>query len=97
MNPVRKPTTYPGTPEIVLLLAPGRPINLLEVVALVQDKLISELDNLIRGTDDPRQVLRRLAQEHGPEETAQLARIVFGSWRSRIDLVEDTLNEIVAE
>ena len=69
----------------------------MEVVALAQDKLISELDNLIRGTDEPGQVLRHLAQEHGLDETAQVARIVFGSWRSRIDLVEETLNEIVAE
>ena len=78
-------------------LAPGRPIILLEVVALQQDKLANELDELIRGTGDARQVLRRLAQEHGLEETAQVARIVFGSWRSRIDLVEETLNEIVAK
>lgn len=69
----------------------------MEVVALAQDKLISELDDLIRGTDEPGQVLRRLAQEHGLDETAQVARIVFGSWRSRIDQVEETLNEIVAE
>ena len=67
------------------------------MVALVQDKLISELDDLIRGTDDPGQELRRLAQDHGLDETAQMARIVFGSWRTRIDLVEETLNEIVAE
>lgn len=69
----------------------------MEVVALAQDKLISELDDLIRGTDDPGQVLGRLAQEHGLDETVQVARIVFGSWRSRIDQVEETLNEIVAE
>ena len=69
----------------------------MEVVALAQDKLINELDDLIRGTDDPGLVLRRLAQEHGLDETAQLARIVFGSWRSRIDLVEETLIEIMAE
>jgi hypothetical protein len=70
---------------------------MLEVVALQQDRLANELDELIRGTGDARQVLRRLAQEHGLEETAQVARIVFGSWRSQIDLVEETLNEIVAE
>ena len=64
---------------------------------MAQDKLTSELDDLIRGTGDARQVLRRLAQEYGLDETAQVARIVFGSWRSRIDLVEETLNEIAAE
>ena len=69
----------------------------MEVVALQQDRLANELDDLIRCSDDPGQVLRRLAQEHGLEETAQVARIVFGSWRSRIDLVEEMLNEIVSE
>ncbi len=96
MKAARNPATI-FTPSLLLRLAPGRPIILLEVVALVQEKLISDLDELIRHTDDPGQVLRRLAQEHGLEETAQVARIVFGSWRSRIDLVEETLNEIVAE
>ena len=65
-----------------------------------QDNLMAisrRLDYLIGGTaDDPRGALADLVREHGPETTAEEARIVFGSWRSRIDLVEGALREIVA-
>ena len=59
--------------------------------------LSRRLDELIRASDDPREALRHLLREHGRERTAQEARIVFASWRSRIDLVEDTLRQVLAE
>ncbi len=76
---------------------PSRSILPLEAVALQQDKLTNELDDLIRANVDVRPVLERLVQEHGMETATQVARIVFGSWRSRIDLVEEALNELLAD
>ncbi len=55
------------------------------------------LDELSRSAGDPRQALVELVREYGPERTAQDARIVFGSWRTRIDLVEETLRVVLAE
>ncbi len=55
------------------------------------------LDELIRSTEDPREALVEFVREYGPERTAQDARIVFGSWRTRIDLVQETLRVVLAE
>lgn len=65
-----------------------------------QDDLMAisrRLDALIPTSDDPHQALADLVREHGAERTAREARIVFGSWRTRIDLVETTLKEVLAE
>ena len=59
--------------------------------------LSRRLDELIRASDDPREALADLVREFGAQRTAEEARIVFGSWRSRIDLVEDTLRRVLAE
>ena len=64
-----------------------------------QDDLMAlsrQLEEIIRATGDPRAALAELVREHGPERTAEEARIVFGSLRSRIDLVEEMLKEILA-
>jgi hypothetical protein len=56
------------------------------------------VETLIAPTSENlRAVLDQLVREHGPERTAQVARIVFGSWRSRIDEVERVLNDILAQ
>lgn len=56
------------------------------------------VEALIASTsENPREVLAQLVREHGPETTAQVARIVFGSWRSRIDEVERVLDDILAQ
>ncbi len=55
------------------------------------------LDELIRSAGDPRQALVELVRKHGSERSAQDARVVFGSWRSRIDAVEETLRVVLAE
>ena len=65
-----------------------------------QDDLMAinrRLDWLLRTSDDPREALVELVREHGPERTAQEARIVFGSWRTRIDGVEEMLKHVLAE
>ncbi len=65
-----------------------------------QDDLMAisrRLDELLRTSDDPRDALVELVREHGPERTAEEARIVFGSWRTRIDWVEEMLREVLAE
>ncbi|OGO52937.1 MAG: hypothetical protein A2148_06755 [Chloroflexi bacterium RBG_16_68_14] len=67
---------------------------------MAQDELIAlsrRLDELIRSSDDPGEALADLVREYGAQRTAEEARIVFGSWRSRIDLVEDTLRQVLAE
>ena len=67
---------------------------------MAQDELTAltrRLDELIRSSDDPREALADLVREYGAQRTAEEARIVFGSWRSRIDLVEDTLRQSLAE
>jgi hypothetical protein len=79
---------------------PRRSIISMEVVEMQQGDLMAisrKLDDLIRRSDDPREALRDLVRVHGPERTAEEARIVFGSWRSRIDLVAETLKEVLAE
>ena len=55
------------------------------------------LDELLRTSDDPREALVELVREHGPERTAWVARIAFGSWRSRIEGVEEILKQVLAE
>ena len=65
-----------------------------------QDDLMAisrRLDELLRTSDDPREALVELVREHGPERTAEEARIVFGSWRTRIDRVEEMLRQVLAE
>jgi hypothetical protein len=65
-----------------------------------QDDLMAinrRLDELICSSEDPREALADLVRAHGPKKTAEEARIGFGSWRSRIDLVEDTLREVLSE
>ncbi len=55
------------------------------------------VEELLRTSNDPREVLVELVREHGPERTAEVARIVFGSGRTRIDAVEEVLKHILAE
>lgn len=55
------------------------------------------LDELITTTREALPALREIVAEHGLDRTVQDARIVFASWRSRIDHVEATLDEIVAQ
>ncbi len=55
------------------------------------------VDELLRTSDDPREALVELVREHGPERTAAVARIVFGSGRTRIDAVEEVLKHVLAE
>src|SRR3990172_4477698 len=53
-----------------------------EVVDVSQDDLTAisrRLDELIPTAGDPRDVLADLVRDHGPERTAQEARIVFRS------------------
>ena len=79
---------------------PRRSTIPVEVVDVSQDDLMAigrRLDDLIPTSADPRDVLADLVREHGPERTAQEARIVFGSWRTRIDLVEGALQEVLAQ
>ena len=59
--------------------------------------IIHRVDELLRTSDDPREALVELVREHGPERTAQVARIVFGSGRTRIDAVEEVLKHVLAE
>ena len=65
-----------------------------------QDDLMAvsrRLDELLRTSDDPREALVELVREHGPERMAEEARIVFGSWRTRIDRMEEILRQVLAE
>ena len=65
-----------------------------------QDDLMAvsrRLDELFRTSDDPREALVELVREHGPERMAEEARIVFGSWRTRIDRMEEILRQVLAE
>ena len=65
-----------------------------------QDDLMAvsrRLDELLRTSDDPREALVELVREHGPERTAEEARIVFGSWHTRIDRMEEILRQVLAE
>lgn len=65
-----------------------------------QDDLMAvsrRLDELLRSSDDPGEALVELVREHGPERTAEEARIVFGSWRTRIDRVEEMLRQGLAK
>ncbi len=65
-----------------------------------QDDLMAisrRLDELLRTSDDPRDALVELVREDGPKRTAEVARIVFGSWRTRIDRVEEMLRQVLAE
>ena len=65
-----------------------------------EDDLIAisrRLDELIQSSAEPREALAELVRAYGSEQTRRTARIVFASWRSRIDLVEDTLRQIIAE
>ena len=55
------------------------------------------LGALITSSEEPRGALAALVREFGAARTGQEARIVFASWRSRIDLVEETLEEVLAE
>ncbi len=59
--------------------------------------LSRRLDEIIARSDDPREALVELVREYGTERTAREARVVFGSWRSRIDQVEETLRRVLAE
>ena len=56
-----------------------------------------KVEELLRTSDDPRVALVELVREHGPERTAEVARIVFGSGRTRIDAVEEVLKHVLAE
>lgn len=65
-----------------------------------QDDLMAisrRLDELLRTSDDPRDALVELVREGGPKRIAEEARIVFGSWRTRIDSVEEMLRQVLAE
>lgn len=67
---------------------------------MAQDDLLAierRLSALITSSEEPRAPLIALVQEFGAERTAQEARIVFGSWRSRIDLAEEVLQQVLAE
>ena len=51
---------------------------------------------IIDQGSDLRSVLSELVAEHGSETVLRDARIVFGSWRTRIDTVEATLTDILS-
>jgi hypothetical protein len=63
--------------------------------AMVQDEdllaLSRRLDELVRSTSDPSGTLAELVRRYGEERVFEEARIVFASWRSRIDLIEELL------
>lgn len=59
--------------------------------------IVNRLDQLIPTLEEPREALVELVREHGPEKTLRAARIAFGSWRTRIDWVEETLRRVLAE
>ncbi len=65
-----------------------------------EDELMAisrKLDELLQTSGDPREALVELVRKHGPERSAEVARIVFGSWRTRIDRVEEILKQVLAE
>ena len=57
--------------------------------------LSRQLDEIIRGGDEPREPLAELVRQHGGERVAEESRIVFASWRSRVDLVEEVLRGLL--
>ena len=67
---------------------------------MVEDEpmaISAKLDELIARTrEDPREALAALVRRYGVARTAVEARIAIGSWRTRIDLVEDALKDILA-
>ena len=68
---------------------------------MVEDEpmaISAKLDELIARTrEDPREALAALVRRYGVARTAVEARIAIGSWRTRIDFVEDKLNEVLVE
>ena len=59
--------------------------------------IVNRLDQLIPTSEEPREALAELVREHGSEKTLRAARIAFGSWRTRIDWVDETLHRVLAE
>ena len=80
---------------------PPQPVDILfEGDAMEEDELMAisrRLDELLQTSGDPREALVELVRQHGPERSAEVARIVFGSWRTRIDRVEEILKQVLAE
>jgi hypothetical protein len=57
--------------------------------------LTRRLDDLVRSADDPGATLVELLRQYGDQRVAEEAAIVFASWRSRIDLVEEVLRSLL--
>jgi hypothetical protein len=55
------------------------------------------VDELAVGQADPLEALRELARRYGVERVGREARIAIGSWRSRIELVADALEQMLGE
>ena len=60
-------------------------------------ELTNRLNDLIRSATDPREALARIIDQFGAQRVAEEARIAFASWRSQVDFIEETLNELLAE
>lgn len=61
------------------------------------ESITREVSDLLAGSADPIDALRELARRYGAERVAREARIALGSWRSRIELVADALEQMLGE
>jgi hypothetical protein len=61
------------------------------------DSITRAVDELIVGRGDPLEALRGLARRYGAERVGREGRIAIGSWRSRLELVADALEQMLGE